>query len=284
MSKKKKKSDLIPRVITAIVALPVLISLIAFAPHWGFFLFILAAGAVSMWEFCGIVFAKDHPAGRVVTVILGLALMSVLYFAADFFLIGLTSVTAAVFLFYLFFYREQSQVTHQIGSSVTAMLYGGVLLTFIPMVGRDAGDAGWMWIIMILVLIWSSDTGAYFAGTYLGKRKLYPAVSPNKSVEGALGGLITTIVFAFGANALFAHFFSEAWITLSALQILALAIPANILGQMGDLFESLVKRAHEVKDSGTIIYGHGGILDRIDALLLAAPWVYYFYVYGVSVS
>ena len=278
----KKKSDLIPRVITALVALPLLIALIAFAPHWGFFLFILLAGGISIWEFCGITFAKEHPSGRIVTLLLGLGLMTVLYFAEAFFLPALIAVVLLIFLFYLFFFGEQSRVTHQIGSSITAILYGGILLTFIAMLGREAGEAGWMWIILTLALVWSSDTGAYFAGRAFGKRKLYPSVSPNKSVEGSIGGLLATIAFAFGFDALFAHFFAETWTPIPPHLLLLLAIPANILGQTGDLAESLIKRAHDVKDSGTIIYGHGGILDRIDALFFATPWVYYFYLYAIS--
>ena len=277
----KKKSDLIPRAITAFVALPLLIALIAFAPHWGFFLFILLAGGISIWEFCGITFAAEHPSGRIVTLLLGLGLMTVLYFAQPFFLPALIAVVLAIFLFYLFFFGEQPRVTHQIGSSITGILYGGILLTFIALLGREAGDAGWMWIILTLALVWSSDTGAYFAGRAFGKRKLYPAVSPNKSIEGSIGGLLATIAFAFGFDALFAHFFAETWTSVPPHLLLLLAIPANILGQTGDLVESLIKRAHDVKDSGTIIYGHGGILDRIDALFFATPWVYYFYLYAI---
>lgn len=280
-----KKSDLIPRVITAIIAIPALIGLIAFTPHWGFFLFLLLAAAISIWEFCGIVFAEEHPAGRVFSVIVGLALMCAIYVdpyvEPPLVLPALAGASLLTFLFYLFFFKDQSRVTHHIGGSLTAILYGGVLFSFVALLGRDGGDAGWMWIMMALALVWGSDTGAYFAGNALGKHKLYESVSPNKSIEGAIGGLLATIGFGFIFNAIFAHFFAEAWTSLSALQILILAIPANLLGQTGDLAESLFKRAHKVKDSGTIIYGHGGILDRIDALFFAAPWVYYFSLYGV---
>ena len=280
-----KKSDLIPRVITAIIAIPVLASLIAFTPHWGFLLVVLVAAAISIWEFCGIVFAEEHPAGRIFSVVTGLAVMCAIYFdpflEQELILPSLAAASLLTFLFYLFFFREQSRVTHHIGASLTAILYGGVLFSFVALLGRDGGDAGWMWIIMALAIVWGSDTGAYFAGNALGKHKLYESVSPNKSIEGAVGGLLTTIAFAFAFDALFSYFFADIWPSLTALQILVLAIPANLLGQCGDLAESLFKRAHEVKDSGTIIYGHGGILDRIDALFFAAPWVYYFLVYGV---
>ncbi|RAL22743.1 hypothetical protein DL240_07540 [Lujinxingia litoralis] len=275
----KKKSDLIPRLITAIVALPLLIALILYAPAWLFFAFIALVGAISIWEFCGITFSSEHPGGRVVAMILGVGLMNVLYFAPAFFVPALAGTTLAVFLYFLFAFKDQSRVTHQIGSAITAILYGGILITFIALLGRDGEQAGPMWILMTLAIVWASDTGAYFSGRALGKHKLYPSVSPNKSVEGALGGVVASVLFAMAFNALFVALAPEAWTDLSFLQILALAIPANLLGQTGDLAESLVKRAHDVKDSGTIIYGHGGILDRIDALFFASPWVYYFMIF-----
>lgn len=276
-----EKSDLIPRFITAVVALPALIALALLAPHWGFFILVLVAGAISIWEFCGITFADEHPPGRIYAVVMGLGLMSILYFAEYLMVPALIGATVLTFLFYLFFFRDQTRVTHHIGATITAMLYGGLLLVFVAMTGRDLGDAGGLWILMILALVWGSDTGAYFAGNALGSHKLYEAVSPNKSIEGAIGGLLSTIAFAFGFDALFTVLFTDTWVSMTPLQVLALAIPANILGQTGDLAESLVKRAHDVDDSGTIIYGHGGILDRIDALFFAAPWVYYFARFGM---
>ncbi|MFU8805551.1 MAG: phosphatidate cytidylyltransferase [Bradymonadaceae bacterium] len=270
----KKKSDLLPRVITAVVAIPLLLGLIFYAPHWAFFALVAAAAAVSIWEYSSI--THDHKAGKIFTVAVGLGLINALYFAPEYFLDAVAASIVAIFLFFLFFFKDQGKVTQQIGSSITAIFYGGVLLTLVALLGRDAGDAGPMWILLLLAVVWGSDTGAYFAGVTLGKHKLYPAVSPNKSVEGSIGGVLSSIGFAFLLNALFSTY-SDAWTTLTVVQVLILAIPANLLGQTGDLAESLVKRAHEVKDSGTIIYGHGGILDRIDALFFAAPWFYFYF-------
>ncbi|MBA2663770.1 MAG: phosphatidate cytidylyltransferase [Bradymonadaceae bacterium] len=270
-----KKSDLIPRVITALVALPLLLALIFLAPAWAFFCLIAAAAAVGIWEYCSIAWADQHDGAKVVTVVVGLALISVLYFFESFFIEALAGSVLVMFLFFLFFYRDQSRVTQQLGASLTAILYAGFLLTTIALFGRDEGVNGPFWIVLLLVVVWSSDTGAYFTGVTIGKRKLYPAVSPNKSVEGAIGGLVSSIAAAFLVNYLYARFTNH-WVALEVWQVLLLAIPANLLGQMGDLAESLVKRCHAVKDSGSIIYGHGGILDRIDALFFAAPWFYIF--------
>src|SRR6202044_2759789 len=117
-------------------------------------------------------------------------------------------------------------------------------------------------------LAWFADTGAYFAGRFLGKHKLYEAVSPKKTVEGAIGGLIASVVWAL----LGSFFFLRGMLPVA--HAIPLALAAGAFGQAGDLAESLLKRSTGVKDSGAIVPGHGGILDRVDALLLTSAIVY----------
>ncbi len=272
---KKKKSDLIPRLTTAAIAIPVLLGIIFYAPAEAFFAVIAAAGAISAWEYVRITCAKEIPALPWIIAALSGGLMAVQYFVPEHLLFALMGGSIATFLFLLFKYADQKRATHHLGSSITAMIYGGLMLGCFALMRKAAGDAGPMFIIMTLGIIWGSDTGAYFAGRAFGKHKLYPAVSPNKSIEGSVGGVITSVLLVIGFNALFAAT-SEVWTSLSVVEILLISIPGNILGQLGDLCESLVKRAHDVKDSGTIIYGHGGMLDRIDAVILASPWFYFF--------
>jgi phosphatidate cytidylyltransferase len=114
---------------------------------------------------------------------------------------------------------------------------------------------------------WWGDTGGYFAGRFLGKHKLYAAVSPNKTVEGAVGGLVGSVAGALAASLGFLR-------AVPLSHSIPLAILAGVLGQAGDLGESLIKRSTGVKDSGAIVPGHGGILDRVDALLMASITVY----------
>jgi phosphatidate cytidylyltransferase len=114
---------------------------------------------------------------------------------------------------------------------------------------------------------WWGDTGGYFAGRYLGKHKLYEAVSPKKTIEGSVGGLAGSVL-----GALCAHFWYLPSISLA--HAIPLSLVAGAFGQAGDLGESLIKRSTGVKDSGQIVPGHGGILDRVDALLLTSAVVF----------
>ena len=131
---------------------------------------------------------------------------------------------------------------------------------------------GVQWIFLLLVIVMAGDSAAYYVGSSFGRTKLYPIVSPNKSVEGSIGGLLGSIVGALLAKA---GFFPA----LTVVDCVATALLLGVLGQLGDLFESLLKRSCGVKDSGTIIPGHGGILDRLDSILFAAPAAFYYACY-----
>ena len=120
-------------------------------------------------------------------------------------------------------------------------------------------------ILMLMVLIWSADIGAYFTGKTFGKRKLAPRVSPGKSWEGAIGGAVISLLVA----SLFAQYLSH--LSLSALQVLLMMLPVVVLSIIGDLTESMFKRQSGIKDSSNLLPGHGGILDRIDSLTAAVP-------------
>jgi phosphatidate cytidylyltransferase len=148
----------------------------------------------------------------------------------------------------------------------------GVLSVPLALVHRQLPD-GRLWVLTALAATFANDSGAYFAGRALGRHKLYPAISPAKTVEGAIGGLIACVGALFLARA---TFFRD----LTVADCFLVAIPASILGPIGDLVESMLKRSAGVKDSGRLIPGHGGVLDRVDALLFVGAWVY---VYAIHV-
>jgi phosphatidate cytidylyltransferase len=128
-------------------------------------------------------------------------------------------------------------------------------------------DHSWKLVLMTFLIPWLTDTGAYFVGSAIGKHKLAPTISPNKSWEGAIGGLIIGVLVVLLYNSLILHY--PLWI------VLIIGLVCSIVGQLGDLMESWLKRWVGVKDSGNTIPGHGGILDRFDSMLLVAPVAYY---------
>jgi phosphatidate cytidylyltransferase len=127
---------------------------------------------------------------------------------------------------------------------------------------------GIQFVVYALLVIWTTDTGAYFTGRKIGKRKLWPEISPNKTVEGFIGGIVYAIIFA----CIFQYFVP---IASSYMILILVTLVASIVGQLGDLVESALKRQYDVKDSGKLLPGHGGILDRFDSLLFVLPLLHF---------
>lgn len=276
MSEQKPASNLVVRLATAVVAVPLILLLLYRGPAWGFYLLALPASLIGAFE----LFGMTHPADRVsqaIGVSLTAAVSASLYFFGHDPRVPLTVLGACAVLGPLV-------TLVRLGSIETAAframamgigpLFVGVPLTLLAMLRRDvSGGDGPSYVVMTIMFAWFSDTGGYFAGRFLGRRKLYEAVSPKKTVEGAFGGLAGA---AFGAC--LAHFYFLPSIPLS--HALPLSLVAGALGQAGDLGESLIKRSTGVKDSGQIVPGHGGILDRVDALLLTSTIVYMYTIWA----
>jgi phosphatidate cytidylyltransferase len=155
-------------------------------------------------------------------------------------------------------------------SAALAWFYCGFLCATVVAVRLRFGFG---WVVMSFVVTWMNDTFAYFAGRFLGRNKMFPRISPKKTWEGFAGGFAGSIA---GALVLLGTF-PDGWLPgLTVAGCFALGAVGAVVGPVGDLAESMLKRAAGVKDSGTLIPGHGGLLDRIDALLFVAPWVYLF--------
>jgi len=192
---------------------------------------------------------------------------------------------AALLVFAEAVFRHETFAVDQACFSIAGIIYVGfsfahlILLRFLAqdvVLATPAGDmtlgCAFLWIMFLGT--WSSDTFAYFAGSFFGRRKLCPAISPKKTVEGFLGGLVgtTAVVAALGCALGFS-------VPLMALLGVLLALTATV----GDLAESVIKRYAGVKDSGRLIPGHGGVLDRFDSVMFTAPFVYYFIqVFGLA--
>lgn len=183
---------------------------------------------------------------------------------------ALTLLLLAVSIQVLFSFKEIKNAATEAALLFFGLLYIPYLLGYLVLLRNH--PLGWQWIMLIMFIVMGGDSAAYFIGCRFGKRKLYPAVSPNKSIEGSIGGLAGSVVGVILAKLLF---FSE----ISLIDAVLAAILIGIISQIGDLFESLLKRSCGVKDSGTIFPGHGGILDRLDSILFAAPTAYYYAVF-----
>jgi len=170
-------------------------------------------------------------------------------------------------LYYLFRFRDIPSVAGRYAATVTGIVYAGYLTTFLAKLKLIDPDHGGNTVLIVLIVAWVADTGGYFAGRFLGNARLYEAVSPKKTWAGAWGGLAGSVVGVAALKLIIAHY-------LTWLDVALIAIPGGILGQLGDLTESLLKRSVGVKDSGALLPGHGGLLDRIDAVLFIAPYVY----------
>jgi phosphatidate cytidylyltransferase len=173
-------------------------------------------------------------------------------------------------LLFLFRIRDISTAARDISSAILGFAYIPLLLMHLVMLRQSA--YGVQWLVVIMLIVMTNDSAAYYTGCAFGKHRLYPLVSPKKSIEGALGGLIGSIVGTMLARLTFFPQLTIADALLTALFI-------GTIGQTGDLFESLLKRSYGVKDSGSIIPGHGGVLDRLDSIIFAAPATYYYAIY-----
>jgi phosphatidate cytidylyltransferase len=262
-------SNLAVRLLTAAVVVPVLLALMFVGPVWGWYALVVTACAIAAQE----LFAMTHPGDKVAQAI-GI-LSSVVVSACVYFYSNDARVLMSVLLVLpvlgamvtLFRLGEISTAAMRVMSAIAAPLYIGALLTTIALMHRDQGELGPRWVLMTLMFAWLGDTGGYFVGRFFGKKKLYEAVSPKKTREGFVGSLLGSSV---GAALASLWFLPE----IPLAHAVPLAIVAGALGQLGDLVESLLKRSTGIKDSGWIVPGHGGILDRIDALLIASPIVY----------
>ena len=263
------------RLYTAAALIPTVYVIIAYLAPWALTLLLIAVGSIALVEFYHICFQSRF---NRFTVGVGLVVF-VLFVARDHLPFALTHLLAASVLVVSIAVSLSSGQTDRRWNGVLIIL-SGVLYIGFPLstvVASRSLPAGEFLVLFLAVVTWASDTGAYYAGTLWGKHPLLPSVSPKKTVEGVLGGL----ALAVGVSLLAQWWFAS---QLSRSDALILGLLLTGTGLLGDLFESMIKRRTGVKDSGGILPGHGGMLDRLDSLLFTAPAFYYYvaYVRGLS--
>jgi len=259
---------------TAVIALPVLIYIIGYGPRALFHLLVFLAALLGQFEFYRIACPGLPRLVQGTSALLTLWLFLTLSMGQVFILPAIVLLWAMVpmALFMFRFRPEEANAVDLLGKSVLGPLYTCLPLALLILVDRF--PRGNLWIFFLLAVIFLGDTGAFYVGRLIGKHKLYAPVSPGKTWEGALGGLLVSL----SAGLLFSQLFRlHPW----GLSMVLLTIGLSLSGQIGDLAESMIKRTYGVKDSGGILPGHGGILDRVDGLLFSIPILYIFLSWSV---
>lgn len=256
---------------TGVIAVPILIGIIAYGPEEMFTLLIAFATLAGMAEYNRMVFGKGFRWEKAETLVV--ALFTLLAAAAgDRALLTAVLSFAVMVILMLNLLRvdEEGLDMIRVGKVIVGIMYIPLLLSHFILIRQTS--SGVYWIFFILVLAFSGDIAAYYVGSRMGKTKLLPKVSPGKTVEGTIGLVVGSIAGAL----LFRQLFFP---LLPVPHAVIMALVGSIAGQLGDLCESVLKRTAGVKDSGAMLPGHGGILDRLDCLMFITPFVYYYRVF-----
>jgi phosphatidate cytidylyltransferase len=257
------------RLATAAVALPALWLIVRYLPAPLFAGFIMAVSAVGLLEY----FAMALPAHRLeraAGIFWGLVIAAgVAGRRPELWGAGLAFAVISGLLFPLARPADLAAGVQRLGLSLLGVLYVGFFMPHFVLL--RAGDVGWQWVLFTVFAAMGSDSAAYLGGRAFGRHGLAPSISPSKTVEGAVGGLLGAAFIAWLCRMVF-------FTRLGVGEALGLGVAMSVLAQFGDLCESALKRAFGAKDSGWIIPGHGGILDRLDSLLFPVVFAYYYAV------
>ena len=290
------------RVLTAVVLIPLVLLIVFKAPLWVFALVVAAIIVLALHEYLNIAEAAGIKPFRKLTYVLGLALPLILVISAvvrlsmpdrrfysydhDLSVLLVTAVLLPVlFGIPLVFRGDLHGGFASSACSAFGILYIAVSLSLLIVFRHD--PLQYTLIIFVLFSVWAGDIAAFYVGSSFGRHKLAPVVSPNKSWEGAVASVVASVLIAilvFHFQQQIRGWFTFTWtfytplapIQIPLAHVITIGILANVAAQLGDLFESALKRGAGLKDSGTLLPGHGGILDRIDALLFAIPVVWYY--------
>ncbi len=270
-------SNLSKRILSAAFLIPVVLSIVYFSSNLIFILSISLISGLACFELCSISIDRSHKFSILFSSLLcSFLTFSISYFHFDSRIIvfALPFIVTSIFFSFIFLNFTAANLVPILSSSFFSVFYIGVLMGFIGLIGVSPSSFSSSRNIVFLLMLGTfiGDTGAYAFGRFFGKHLLAPKLSPKKTWEGALGGFFSTCFFILLAR----HFLFPSF---SFASTLIFSFLLSVFCQLGDLSESFLKRGFGVKDSGKIIPGHGGILDRIDALLFGAPIVYFFFTF-----
>jgi phosphatidate cytidylyltransferase len=265
------------RVLTALVAIPILLYAVWSSQPYLFYVIAAAAVLLAVYEMFHIAELAGAPPFRVVGYAAAAAVVAVAAAGRpDLNAVVLVGMTIALMMATLGRVADKARILVSAGATALTVLYVAVLGSYIVALRAlpEPGRPGQL-LTLFFAVIMMSDTGAYYTGRSLGRHKLAPRVSPGKTIEGSIGGLVASTLTAVASRYIF-------FPTLPLADAIVLGAVMGVLGQAGDLCESLLKRGSNVKDAASILPGHGGFLDRLDSMLPNAPVLYYYYVYVLA--
>ena len=268
------------RVISALIAIGFGAPLIIFLGPYAIYLFTLLIASGCLYEYFSMIMGHHYSKSiRLTGVLMGVLII----FFSIFFRFALVSALTIGLMFYSIYFLLRSKkypddlspapgfklgkLMSDLSLSVFGILYFSLFLAYLPML-RDTYD-GLKWVITLMAVVWIGDTGAFFVGSKYGKTKLFNVISPNKTMEGSLGGMLFSFVAVLLCKLTFFH-------GLDLIDCVNIGILGGAIAQVGDLIESMIKRSVSVKDSGAVMPGHGGFFDRFDAIIFAAPFFYFY--------
>lgn len=267
-------SNLLLRVFTALVGVPLIVGLV-YAGGWPFLIVVALAALAAQYEFYGLAELGGLRPQKWLGLLLGLAVI----LHGEFVWSNVAILVGLLLLVALVPFRSDEKPLASAGAVLLGVVYPTAFMASLVRLRTPAPEVAderaFALTLSVIVLVWATDTFAYAVGRFIGRRPLAPRISPKKTWEGAVGGAIGAMAVAALLRLTILDF--VAW-----HHVLVVALLCGVLGQIGDLAESRMKRTVGAKDSGRLLPGHGGVLDRIDALILAAPLVYaYLAIAGV---
>lgn len=270
----KEGNALLKRWLTGIIIVPVLLLIIFFGSREIFAAIIILVTLGGVWEYNNMVFGKgfvrEKLEGMFFAVIIPVIAVTGNH---QYMLAALVFSVLSVFIIFVLCLRETPFDVWSVAKVIFGIMYIPFLMSYF--IALRMMDKGVVWIVFVLVLAFIGDIAALYVGKYFGKHKLVPLVSPGKTVEGLVGLVAGSTI----ACLIFAHFFLPG---ISLMKIAILAFTGSMIGQLGDICESALKRNYGLKDASSLLPGHGGILDRLDCLIFIAPYVYYFRIFVID--
>ena len=275
----KKGSSVTKRLLASAVYIPCLI-IIAKRGGYYYLALIDIIILVGLWEFYKMMEAKGLRPYKAIGIISGLALSWYVFFQQGIYANFFLSIIFFLIMTLELVRKEKGLAVYHISVTIFGVFYVAwlgshlILLRELPHLKGLDYSLGFSFVIVVFALTWCYDAGAFFVGTKFGRHKIFPSISPGKTLEGVIGGVAFSIIGSLIARWVVAPY-------LTIVQTVGLALISSVVGQLGDLVESMIKRDVRIKDASTTIPGHGGALDRFDSLLFTAPLIYYFFKYFI---